>query len=269
MIVTQDYGWSQLVRRRGLLWPQATAWAMDKARQAGFGGWEPFLQTAQDAHRIGRLAALHGLAMPSVFVSGDLVLQGSGEIDRMVETVVAAAAFGARLVSVYPAPLKIAEKSDAQLDRQVQNLSALARRVQSSGLRLLYHPEEPEMRQMAREVHHVLGHTDAMLLGLCLDPDTVWRGCGCTTQAVLDMINRYGDRIDALHIRQSQGGVWSDVVGPGDIDYPAIAAVMSAKGRKPLLVVEHAYETATPDTLDPVIAHQQSLTYVKTTFGMA
>ena len=268
MIVTQDYGWSQLVRRQGMLWPAATDWAMDQARHAGFGGWEPFLHAAEDAQRIGRLAALRGLAMPSVFVSGDLINQG-GDIDRMVAAASAAAAFGATLVSVYPSPLDGTEKSDAQLDQQAQNLSTLARRMQISGLKVLYHPEEPEMRLAAREVHHVLEHTDPTLVGFCLDPDTVWRGCGQTTQPVLEMINRYGDRVDALHIRQSQGGVWAEVVGPGDIDYPAIAAALSAKQYKPLLVVEHAYEDGTADTLDPVAAHQQSLTYVGTTFGAA
>lgn len=267
MIVTQDYGWSQLARRQGMRWPEATDWAMDQARSAGFGGWEPYLHAAEDARRIGQLAASRGLAMPSVFVSGDLIGEGGGDIDRMVAAAVAAVPFGAGLVSVYPAPLDGAEKSDAQLDQQAQNLSTLAQRMRISGLRVLYHPEEPEMRRAAREVQHVLGRTDAALVGFCLDPDTVWRGCGRTTQAVLDVIARYGDRVEALHIRQSQGGVWAEVVGPGDLDYLAIAAALAARRCNPLLVVEHAYEEATPDTLDPVAAHQQSLTYVRTTFG--
>jgi len=267
MIVTQDYGWSQLVPRRGMSWPGATDWAMDQARLAGFDGWEPYLNAAEDARRIGQLAASRGLAMPSVFVSGDLISEDGGDIDRMVAAASAAVPFGAGLVSVYPAPLDGAEKSDAQLDRQAQNLSTLAQRMRMAGLRVLYHPEEPEMRRTAHEVHHVLGHTDPALIGFCLDPDTVWRGCGRTTQAVLDVIGLYGDRVAAVHIRQSQGGIWAEVVGPGDLDYPAIAAALKAKGCKPLLVVEHAYEDGTPETRDPVAAHQQSLTYVRATLG--
>lgn len=267
MIVTQDYGWSQLAKRQGMLWPEATDRAMDQARQAGFDGWEPYLNAAEDARRIGRLVAAHGLAMPSVFVSGDLISDGGGEMDRMAAAASAAADFGARLVAAYPAELDGVDKSDAQLDRQALNLSVLAQRLGPLGLRVLYHPEEPEMRQAAREFHHVLRHTDAALIGFCLDPDTFWRGCRRTTQAVLDVIARYGDRVEALHIRQSHDGVWAEVVGPGDLDYPAIAAALAAKGRKPLLVVEHAYEDGTPDTLDPVAAHRQSLTYVANTFG--
>ena len=95
MIVTQDYGWSQLAKRQGMLWPQATDWAMDQARRAGFDGWEPYLNAAEVARRIGRRVAAHGMAMPSVFVSGDLISDGGGEMDRMVAAASAAADFGA------------------------------------------------------------------------------------------------------------------------------------------------------------------------------
>lgn len=268
MIVTQDYGWSQLARRQGLSWPAATEWAMDQAVQAGFDGWEPFLHTAQDAQRVGPLAALRGLAMPSVFVSGRLHTADTADMTRMVAAAQASAAYGATLVSVYPSPLDGDEKSGAQLDQQAMNLSKLARHLRPFGLRVLYHPEEPEMRQLAREFHHVLAHCDARLVGLCLDPDTFWRGCGRTTQAVVDVITRYGDRIDALHIRQSQGGVWAEVVGPGDLDYPVIATALQDQGRKALLVIEHAYEAGTPATLDVVAAHRQSLIYISKTFGV-
>ena len=76
-------------------------------------------------------------------------------------------------------------------------------------------------------------------------------------------------------LARRQGMLWpqatdrAEVVGPGDLDYPAIAAALAAKRRKPLLVVEHAYEDGTPDTLDPVAAHRQSLTYVANTCGAA
>ena len=266
MIATQDYGWSQLARRRDMPWPEATDWAMDLARQAGFDGWEPYLDTDRDARRIGRLAGLHGLAMPSVFVSGDLH-SATGDLTRMADAASAAAEFGAGLVAVYPSALNGADKSDAHLAQQAANLSDLAHQLSPLGLKVLYHPEEPEMRHSAREFHHVLAHTDPALVGLCLDSDTFWRGLGRTTDAVLAVIDRYGDRLEALHIRQSHGGIWTEALGPGDIDYPAIAARLTSRERQPLLVVEHAYQDDTPDTLDPLGAHQQSLTYVRATFG--
>ena len=262
MIVTQDYGWSQVVRRRGRMWPEAADWAMDQAVLAGFDGWEPYVQTAADAVRIGRLAVARGLAMPSVFVSGDLI--GIADIERMKAAARAAVPFGARWVAVYPAAREGRQKSDAELDLQADHLCAFARAL-GPDLRVLYHPEEPEMQDGAREVHHVLGNCAADLVGFCLDPDTFWRGGGMA--AVMETIDRHGDRVEALHIRQSQGGVWAEVVGPGDMDYPAIAAALAAKGSRPLLVVEHAYDAATVVTLDPVAAHRQSRLYVASTFG--
>jgi inosose dehydratase len=264
MIVTQDYGWSQIVQAQGGHWPQDTGWAMAQAVQAGFDGWEPFLQTAEDARRIGGLAATAGLALPSVFVSGRLA--GAGD-DRaqMAAAALAAKAFGARLVAVYPSALG-RDKTDTELDQQAANLTALALQLGAQGMRVLYHPEEPEMRDTAREFHHVMAQTPDQV-GLCLDPDTVWRGCGRTMEAVLEVVVRHGPRIQALHIRQSQGGIWDEVVGPGDLDYPLLAKALAAIGCHPLLVVEHAYEPATPRRLDPVAAHRQSRDFVRATFG--
>ena len=56
MIVTQDYGWSQLAKRAGRSWPEATDWAMAQAVMAGFQGWEPFVATPADLDRIAALA---------------------------------------------------------------------------------------------------------------------------------------------------------------------------------------------------------------------
>ena len=113
----------------------------------------------------------------------------------------------------------------------------------------------------------MLAQTDPGLIGLCLDPDTIWRGAGRSNLAVLDMIALYGNRVDAIHLRQSVGGVWSETLGPGDLDYPAIAAALQAIGRAPLLVIETASEQDTPQELDPSAACQQSLNYVVATFG--
>ena len=46
-----------------------------------------------------------------------------------------------------------------------------------------------------------------------------------------------------------------------------MAEMLKAKGAKPLLVIEHAYEEATTMTLNPVAAHAASTDYVKRVFG--
>jgi hypothetical protein len=91
VIATQDYGWSQLAVRAGRDWPDAMGWAMDHAVAAGIGAWEPSLKGAEDARRIGTLAAERRLAMPSVFVAGPLHGDGAeAALDRIVEAARAA-----------------------------------------------------------------------------------------------------------------------------------------------------------------------------------
>ena len=263
MIVTQDYGWSQLVRRAGKDWPGATDWAMSQAVQAGFAGWEPFVASPADLTRIATLAARHGLHMPSIFVSAPLHDPGHlpAEQARLMDICRAAALHGCRFVMIYPAQ---AHKSDAALTTQARALDQIGAALKPLGLILCYHPEEPEMLLAGHEFHHMLLGTDPELVRLCLDPDTVWRGAGHSMIGLMDIVTLYANRIAALHIRQSQDGVWAETVGPGDIDYPMVARALTVQ---PLLVVEHAYDPATPQTINPVTAHRRSCDYVRTVFG--
>ena len=266
MIATQDYGWSQLAARAGLAWPAAVPWAMERAVQAGFDAWEPFLKTADDAKRVGGLVRAHGLAMPSVFVAGVLFdgAQAGTVMDRIVTMAAEAALFGCEKVMIYPEPHRHGKKTERDLITQARNLERLAQRL--SGLTLLYHAEEPEMAERAHEYEHVLTHTDPALVRLCLDPDAAWRGSRLDTPALIELMARHADRTDAIHMRQSQVGVWAEVVGPGDMPLADIAALI--RDRDPLVVVEHAYEAATPATLDPVEAHRQSIRFVRSIFSI-
>ena len=94
MIVTQDYGWSQIARQRHLGWPDGTEWAMTQARKAGVAGWEPFLASPQDADRVIALAKSCGLTMPSFFVAGTLHSEAGAAIARMTANAARAATLG-------------------------------------------------------------------------------------------------------------------------------------------------------------------------------
>ena len=264
LMATQDYGWSQIAARAGLAWPEAVPWAMQRAVQAGFAAWEPFLKTSADARRIGQQAVDHGLAMPSIFVAGALfdVDQGAATSARIMEVVAEAVRFGCERVTIYPEPKQGSAKSDGELSLQAQNLNRLAEAL--SGVSLLYHPEEPEMADGAYEYHQVLTHTDPNLVRLCLDPDAIWRGAALSEPLKLDLVRQYADRTDAIHLRQSVNGVWAEVIGAGDMPLSDIAAL--TKEFNPHLVVEHAYEAGTPRTLDPVEAHRQSIAFARALF---
>lgn len=266
MIATQEYGWSQHAARAGLSWPQATGWAMQQAASAGFSAWEPLISSPEDASRVGDLARSHGLAMPSIFLTGTLhEADGAAEaLDRFQKTAAIAALYGCRQVMVYPSPLPgQAAKSDPELSLQAAQLAILSRNLRPLGIQLCYHPEEPEMRRAACEFHHMMLATDPSEVALCLDPDTIFRAAGHSSLAVMDSVSLYGNRVAALHLRQMQNGIWSEVLGPGDLDYPAILAALVSAHVKPALIVELAIEDLTPITLAPQDAHGQSLGYVR------
>jgi len=200
MIVTQDYGWSQLATRGGRAWPEATDLAMTQAVAAGFQGWEPFVATPSDLNRVATLAARHGLSLPSIFVSGPLhdphfTIETEA---RILDICHIAAGLDTRFVMIYPVG---ATKSDANLRWQAHALNQMGAALGALGLKLYYHPEEPELLLAAHEFHHMMLATDPNLVSLCLDLDTIWRAAGGSMIGLLDVLALYAHRIAALHIR--------------------------------------------------------------------
>lgn len=266
MIATQDYGWTQHALRAGFAWPEATDWAMAQAAAAGFTAWEPLLGTPEDASRVGDLGRALGLALRSIFLTGVLHEPALAKQTRArFRTVAAVAAgYGCKQAMVYPSARPgQAAKSDTELVLQAEQLGLLARDLRLLGVQLCYHPEEVEMRLAAREFHHMLLATNPTEVALCLDPDAIWRGAGQSHLALMDTLTMHGSRTAALHLRQSQGGTWNEVLGPGDLDYPAILATLDELGARPALILELALEKETEVTLDPLAAHAASLSYIR------
>ena len=123
------------------------------------------------------------------------------------------------------------------------------------------------MADGAHEYQHVLTHTDPNLVRLCLDPDAIWRGAALSPPLKIDLVRQYAERTDVILLRQSVSGVWAEVIGAGDMPLTEIAALIMPSN--PHLVVELAYEPRTPQTLDPVEAHRQSIAFVRSIFGLA
>jgi inosose dehydratase len=113
----------------------------------------------------------------------------------------------------------------------------------------------------------MLTATDPDAVRLCLDLHWVYRGAENSEVALEDIIRLYAPRISELHIRQSKDGIWDETVGEGDIDMPRIAEMLSDRGVRPLLVLEHAYEEGTPRTMDEVAAHAASVNTIRRHFG--
>jgi len=81
------------------------------------------------------------------------------------------------------------------------------------------------------------------------------------------MLEHYGDRIVELHLRQSNGGPWTEIfAAAGDIDYHRLADWLRRHGIRPLLTLEQAVEEKSPRTTDAVTAHREGLRNVRALF---
>jgi inosose dehydratase len=103
------------------------------------------------------------------------------------------------------------------------------------------HQHAPEMANNAREWRHVLAHTEAANLSLCLDVHWILRG----GQDVMTLVRECGPRIGSLHLRNSVGGVWTEALGDGDVDYPAVAAYLRSIHYRGYISVELGWDPKT------------------------
>jgi len=147
-------------------------------------------------------------------------------------------------------------------------MNRLGRKLAEMEIKLAYHFHAPAWQDDGREFHHLLGNTDPQAMTLCLDTHWVFRGAGNKVDKVYEVVERYGDRVSELHLRQSKDGVWTETMCEGDIDHRKVAAGLKAKGVKPLLVLEQAVEKGTPDTMDALESHRRSRAYVEEIFAM-
>jgi inosose dehydratase len=114
---------------------------------------------------------------------------------------------------------------------------------------LAYHNHDIELRNAAREFHHMITGTDPANVSLCLDAHWIYRGSGNSSVALFDVLKLYGNRVREVHLRQSVRNIWSETFGEGDIDYAAFAQRLLDVGAKPHLVLEQAPENGTPKTM--------------------
>ena len=177
---------------------------------------------------------------------------------------------GTAIIVTNPSPIRWGgpeSKTDDQLRVQAAALEKLGRQLDTMGLQLAYHNHDAELRNAAREFHHMMVGTDPKYVTLCLDAHWIYRGSGNSSVALFDILEMYGPRVTELHLRQSVNQVWTEAFGDGDIDYRALARHLLAIGLKPHLVLEQAVEQGSPHTMDPVEAHRRSSEYAREVFA--
>jgi inosose dehydratase len=268
-----QYAWGVFYQREGRDFNASLDANLAEVKASGIDGFEPGVGGLQQIEQMATLLKKHGLEMRSLYANS--TLHEAGQADKSIEEVVAAAgkareSIGTRIIVTNPSPIRWGtpeDKTDEQLKTQAAALNKLGARLRQMGLTLAYHNHDMELRQAAREFHHMMVGTDPANVTLCLDAHWVYRGAGNSQVALFDILELYGPRITELHLRQSQQGVWSEVFGPGDIDYDRLAGRLLKIGVKPLLVLEQAVEKGTPNTMKAVEAFPKSTQAVRRIFA--
>ncbi len=272
-LITNVYPWGTFYTRDKKDFNKDLEAGLTEVKKAGLDGFEPVFTSAEQVKPLGELLTKHGLVLKSFYVNS--TLHTKADADASIKTVLAIAeaakGIGAGVVVTNPSPIKWGgpdNKTDDQLKLQAEKLDTLGAGLNKLGMTLAYHNHDMELRNAAREFHHMLTATDPANVKFCLDAHWVFRGAGDSQVALFDAITHYADRIVELHLRQSKDGVWTEAFGDGDIDYARIWNVLTAKKLKPLLVLEQAVEAKSANTMNCTDAHTQSAKYARKLFGL-
>jgi inosose dehydratase len=270
-VACNQYPWGTFYSREKKDFNALLDSGLAEVKASGNDGFEPGVGGLQQIEQMVPLLKRHGLEMRSLYVNS--TLHDAGQADKSIEEVLAAATkaktVGTRIIVTNPSPLRWGgpeNKTDEQLKVQAAALDKLGAGLKKMGLILAYHNHDIELRNAAREFHHMMVGTDPANVTLRLDAHWIYRGSGNSQVALFDVLKLYGPRVTELHLRQSQNGVWTEAFGPGDIDYPRLADYLLKIGIKPLLVLEQAVEAASPKTMNAVEAFKKSTEYTRRIF---
>ncbi|MDZ7605013.1 MAG: TIM barrel protein [Cyclobacteriaceae bacterium] len=271
-IACQQYTWYSYFLRENKNWMENPETSMEAFLSTGLRGYEPSFNGPKEVsvlhQQLNRLGITHkSMYVNSVLHEPLIVEENIGQIVSIAREAVKA---GIKILVTNPTPINWngkENKTDDQLKTQAIALNHLGEKLKAVGMTLAYHNHDAEMRESAREFHHMLTGTDPAVVKLCLDAHWIYRGSGNSQVALFDIVEMYASRVVELHIRQSHNGIWSEVFEGGDIDYARLAGVLKKKMLKPHLVLEQAAENGTPHTMDAVAAIRKSLENARLVFS--
>ena len=271
-LACNQYPWTTFYARDNRDFNQELDKGLSEVAASRFDGYEPLTNNPQEFDQLGPLLKKHGLEMRSLYINS--VLHERDKAEASIETVLAVArkakGLGTKIIVTNPSPIRWGgpeNKDDAQLRVQAAAIEKLGRELKAMGLTLAYHNHDIELRNAAREFHHMMAGTDPAYVTLCLDAHWIYRGAGNSSVALFDVLKLYGSRVTELHLRQSKDNIWTEAMCDGDIDYPALAKHLLRIGIRPHLVMEQAVETDSPKTMSTIEAFQQSSQYARRVFA--
>jgi inosose dehydratase len=271
-LACNQYPWLVFYQREGKDFNKLLDAGLGEVTASGMDGYEPLVTAPEQIDELAGLLKKHGLEMRSLYVNS--VLHEAKTASKSVEEVLVIAkkakGIGTRIIVTNPSPIQWGgpeNKNDEQLEVQAKMLELLGRELKEIGLILAYHNHDIELRNAAREFHHMMVGTDPKYVTLCLDAHWVYRGAGNSAVALFDVLKLYGPRVTELHLRQSAQNIWSETLGEGDIDYPRLAKYLLGIGVRPHIVIEQAVEQGTPKTMETVEAFKRSSEYARRIFA--
>jgi len=271
-LACNQYPWTVFYRRENRNFNNELDKGLGEVAASGMDGYEPLANNPQEIDRLGPLLKKHGLQMRSLYVNS--ILHERNKADESIDAVLAIAEkakrLGTKIIVTNPSPIRWGgpqNKDDAQLKVQAAALEKLGRQLKAMGLTLSYHNHDIELRNAAREFHHMMLGTDPAYVTLCLDAHWIYRGAGNSSVALFDVLKLYSLRITELHLRQSKDNIWTETFTDGDIDYPALAKYLLNIGVRPHIVLEQAVESGSPKTMSTIEAFRRSNKYTRRVFA--
>ena len=271
-LACNQYPWTVFYRRDNRDFNKELDAGLGEIAGCRLDGYEPLANNPQEIERLAPLLKKHRLEMRSLYVNS--TLHEREKADESIKAVLAIARqakeIGTKIIVTNPSPIRwggAENKEDAQLKIQAAALEKLGRGLKGMGLILSYHNHDIELRNAAREFHHMMVGTDPDVVTLCLDAHWVYRGAGNSSVALFDVLKLYGSRITELHLRQSKDNIWTEAFGEGDIDYPAIAQHLLKMNVRPHIVLEQAVESGSPKTMSTIEAFKKSSQYARRVFA--
>ena len=271
-LACNQYPWLVFYQRENRNFNKELDKGLGELAASGCDGYEPLVTNPKEIDRLGPLLQKHGLEMRSLYVNS--VLHERQKADRSIESVLAisekAKSIGTEIIVTNPSPIQWGgpqNKDDGQLKVQAASMEKLGKHLKEMGLTLAYHNHDIELRNAAREFHHMMVGTNPAYVTLCLDAHWVYRGAGNSSVALFDVVKLYGRRITELHLRQSKDNIWTETFAEGDIDYPRLTKCLLDIGIRPHIVLEQAVEKGTPKTMETVEAFRRSSRYARKVFG--
>ena len=271
-LACNQYPWTVFYARDNRDFNQELDKGLSEVAASRFDGYEPLANNPQELDRLGPLLKKHSLEIRSLYVNS--ALHERDKAQASIESVLAIARrakeLGTKIIVTNPSPIRWGgpeNKDDAQLRVQAAAIGKLGRELKAMGLMLAYHNHDIELRNAAREFHHMMAGTDPAYVTLCLDAHWIYRGAGNSSVALFDVLKLYGSRITELHLRQSKDNIWTEAMCDGDIDYEAVAKYLLEINVRPHLVMEQAVEAGSSKTMSTIEASRESSQYARRIFA--